>query len=145
MPESTSSFEERFQQALEAEKQRRKAEGRGNWGDLSPEWVNQKRLEMMLAETTPGTTAGGFTGVDYGYFTDMLKKSMEQGDPNQQLYRQNIQGGIDKSFDTQQRTLRQNLAQSGNLRSGAGDQAVADIEAGRSSAVGQSEVALASQ
>lgn len=102
-------------------------------------------LGQQASAVDPNKTAGGFTGVDYNYFNDLLKKMMSEGDPNQQLYRQNIQGGIDKSFNNQQRTLKQNLAQTGNFRSGAGTQAMADIEAGRSGAVGQAEVALAGQ
>ena len=93
----------------------------------------------------PNKTSGGFAGVDYNYFNDLLKGMVEKGDPNQGLYRQNLLGGINKSFNTSQKNTRESLAGSGLLRSGVSQQAVADIEAGRNAAVSQGEVALTAQ
>lgn len=138
------TFEDQFQQALEAERQRRKAEGRGNWGDLSPDWVNQKRTEMMLTNANSGTDAGA-SGTDYKYFADLLKGYIAQGDPNQALYKQGAMADVNKTYDKGATTLKENLAGSGMLRSGVGQNAFATLEGGRANAMGGVNTQLAAQ
>lgn len=127
------------------EKNRRKAAGMKNWDYLSPEWTSAAKYELLQNQISPTTTQGGFSGVDYGYFTDMLKGIIEQGDPNQALYRQRAQSEINKSYGQSQNALNQQLAQSGLLRSGALPAVSSGIEAGRAGAMGQAEVQLAAQ
>jgi len=141
----TGSLQDKLNQAMELERQDRRAAGRSNWADLSPDWVRSKQLELNTQSVDPNQTTGGFKGVDYNYFTEMLKKQIEQGDPNQALYRQNLQGQINKGVDTSQERLKEQLAQSGMSRSGVATGAMANLEMGRADALGNAEVQLSAQ
>lgn len=119
-------------------------------GEWAPVWKTSSKGQMtdvgnQIEQSQAGTqkTAGGFSGVDYGYFTNMLKSMMSSGDPNQGLYRQNIQGNINKTYDKSADALKERLAGSGLLRSGVGTSGFAGIEGGRAGAIGQAEVGLA--
>lgn len=114
------------------------------WSDtLTGQRINAQK--QLGSAPDPNKTTGGFSGVDYNYFTDLFKSAIEKGDPNQDIYRQNILGGINKSFDTGQRNLKETLAQSGLSRSGVAAQQAIDLEGGRNAAAGQAELGLATQ
>lgn len=129
-------------------------QGDKNWVDNPygnegwfPVWMSEseKKLKEAQGAVDPNKTTGGFTGVDYSYFTDLLKKQMETGDPNQALYRQNAQTQINRGADTSGLRLQEQLAQSGMSRSGVATGAMANLEMGRADAMGNAEVQLTAQ
>lgn len=114
------------------------------WKNSTQGLINTTTQNLNNAQD-PNMTAGGFGGVDYNYFTDLLKGYLENGDPNQGLYRQNAQGAINKSYNTAGSNLASNLAQSGLFRSGYNTAANIGLEGQRENAMGQAELGLAQQ
>jgi hypothetical protein len=121
--------------------------GEGSGQGWYPIWRSEAEAKLQggINQVDPNKTTGGFTGVDYNYFTDMLKKQMETGDPNQALYRQNAQTQVNKGVDTSGERLKEQLAQSGMSRSGVATGAMANLEMGRSDALGNVETQLAAK
>lgn len=127
-------------------------QGDKNWTDNPygnegwfPVWMSEseKKLKEAQGGVDPNKTTGGFSGADYNYFTELLKKQMEAGDPNQALYRQNAQTQINRGADTSGLRLQEQLAQSGMSRSGVATGAMANLEMGRADAMGNVETQLA--
>jgi len=75
----------------------------------------------------------------------MFRDILSKGDPNMAMYRQNIQGTLNTQSDQAQRSLRENLAGSGMLRSGAATAGFLGLEANRSQALAGAETTLAQQ
>lgn len=84
-------------------------------------------------------------GTDYDFYNSLFRDILSKGDPNQALYRQNLQGTINSQFNQSQQRLRENLAGSGMLRSGAALSGFMGLEGGRSQALAGAEVNLAQQ
>lgn len=143
-------FEERFKQRVEQEKQRRQRVGLNTGeGWASPSWLEQLRNEMQAEDTQRTITnlqnPESGSGLDYKYFADLLRGYIAKGDPNQSLYKQSLYGDVNKSFDKGATTLRENLAGSGMLRSGVGQNAFATLEGGRTGAISEANTQLAAQ
>ena len=121
--------------------------GEGSGTGWYPIWRSEAEAKLQggINNVDPNKTSGGFTGVDYNYFTDLLKKQMETGDPNQALYRQNAQTQVNRGVDTSGERLKEQLAQSGMSRSGVATGAMANLEMGRADALGNVETQLATQ
>ena len=121
--------------------------GEGSGQGWYPIWRTdtEAKLQSGINQVDPNKTTGGFSGVDYNYFTELLKKQMETGDPNQALYRQNAQTQINRGVDTSSLRLQEQLAQSGMSRSGVATGAMANLEMGRADAMGNAETQLTAQ
>lgn len=143
-------FEERYKLRIEQERQRRQSVGLDTGeGWASPQWLEQLRNEMLAEdsqrklEDLQNPQSG--SGLDYKYFADILKNYIATGDPNLSRYKQSLYGDVNRSFDKGATTLRENLAGSGMLRSGAGQNAFATLEGGRTGAISEANTQLAAQ
>ncbi len=115
-----------------------------------PVWSNSLAgqtadVAKQKGQVDPNKTAGGFTGVDYKYFTDLLDNMIKNGMPQIDLYRQNAQTSINKGAQSGENALAESLAQSGLYRSGALPMGVLNLEGQKANAMGNVEVQLAAQ
>ena len=115
-----------------------------------PIWSNSlsgqtTNIVKQANQVDPNKTPGGFTGVDYKYFTDLLDNMIKNGMPQIDLYRQNAQKNINQSTQAGESTLAQSLAQSGLFRSGALPMGILNLEGQKANAMGNVEVNLAAQ
>jgi len=97
------------------------------------------------AQAGTSTTAGGYSGVEYNYLADILKKQMTEGDPTLDVNRQATQAQINQSVNKSQSTVGQNLANTGLSRSGLNTASIVNLEGQRANAIGNAEVNLINQ
>lgn len=108
-----------------------------------PIWMQPQDKTQKLLDQSNNPTGG--SGLDYKYFGDLLKDMIAKGDPNQAIYRQAALGDVNKGYDRGAITLRENLAGSGMLRSGVGQNAFATLEGGRQNAIAGVDTQLAAR